>query len=278
VDHRKVTVTPDDLQKLKTLLREQEERVDAMETEAELAAAERELEEKIRRLARSSPTEISTQNRDENWEKIQPRLNPLSESEAETGSTASNVVPLRKQQNTWGWLGAFAAAALALFVLYPKMQDNQNQMTVDPTQSLTKGNSGAAAFTASCDVDVRGKTNEAVQNKADGSGFEVSVGETVEILYSCNHDGYMQVWNNGHPAEEFRNLPVRAGEKTGIIQEGKLVEFPLQGGDSWVFSVVLTDSKIGSDVDLLELKDIPSKLGVSQVLWYDSIAVKGKAQ
>jgi hypothetical protein len=219
-------------------------------------------------------------NRDENWQQIQKRLTPQSREEPMTITTDALVVPLRRKQNQWAWLGALAAAALALFVLYPSLQPKPTQSTVD--SSLTKGTAAGPVAVTDCRIDVRGKTNEAVNELNYSQGFEVTIGEAVQIFYTCHHDGYLQVWNNGRPAEEYRNLPVVKDRAAGIHRssdpQGRLAEFPLQAGDSWVFSVVLTDSKIGADVNLLDLQDVPATLGTSKVLWYDTIAVKGKAQ
>lgn len=280
MDHRKITVSPDDLKKLEALLREEEARVDAM-SDDELEAAERELEERIRRSARHSTSEHSDFDRDANWKQLQERLrNPV---ERELDPLPQNVEPLRRKNNTWGWLGALAAAALALFILYPSLQPGDQSL--DPSQALTKGTGNSPAAVTDCKIDVRGRTNESVTELDYSQGFEVSVGESVQIFYNCRHDGYLQVWNNGHPAEEFRNLRVQKDQNAGVLdedagpgQQGKLAEFPLQAGDSWIFSVVLTDSKIGNEVNLLDLKEIPEALGTSKVLWYDTITVKGRAQ
>lgn len=282
MDHRKITVSPDDLKKLEALLREEEARVDAM-SDDELEAAERELEERIRRVARHPSSEHSNSDRDANWKQLQQRLSNPTERELESLPQADEI--FRRKNNAWGWLGALAAAALALFILYPSLQPNSTDQALDPSQALTKGTGNSPAAITDCKIDVRGRTNESVTELDLSQGFEVSVGEAVQIFYNCRHDGYLQVWNNGHPAEEFRNLPVQKDQTAGIPdddagpgQQGKLAEFPLQAGDSWIFSVVLTDSKIGNDVNLLDLKDVPDALGTSKVLWYDTISVKGRAQ
>lgn len=284
MDHRKISINPGDLQKLKDLLQEEEERIDAMSDE-ELAEAERQLEQKIRKLARNSPSEAAPRHRDETWQEIQKRMQKQEQrsTPADESLESRGVIPLRRKQNPWGWVGALAAAALALFILYPSLQPNPPQGTMDPSQTLTKGSGTGIALSTDCAIDIRGKTNESVKELDYSQGFEVTIGEAVQIFYRCRQDGYLQVWNSGRPAEEFRNIQVVKDQTAGVPEDPTLgnaavAEFPLQEGDSWILTFVLTDSKIGNDVDLLEYREIPEQMGKSKVLWFETIAVKGKAQ
>jgi hypothetical protein len=174
-------------------------------------------------------------------------------------------------------MGAIAAAALALLVLYPKLTPTGEKVPGDLGQMQTKGTGGGGSYASFCDVDLRGATPTSVEELANGMGYFAKPGETFEISLLCDADGYVQLWNAGSPATEFRNILVKRNERTAITQgEGKAVNFKMQGTAEVNYGVALTDKPIDNSVNLLESSIPATNLGGGSVLWSDNILVKGK--
>lgn len=282
MDHRKVSLDPEDLKKLKILLKEEEARVDAL-SDNDLKADEEALEGRIRDFARGpseGPSESDSIHG--NWQKIQERMaaaSPASPATPEDDKEGRVIaLPSKKKALPWTTVAAVAAAALALLVLYPKLAPTGGMK--DPTdlgQMQTKGTGTGVASLSFCDVDLRGRTSNAIEETGNGMGFFAKPGESFEISLLCDADGYVQLWSADAPATEFRNIYVKRNNRTAIThQEGRPVSFNLQGRSQVDYGVALTDKPIDNDVDLLDVSLPIMSLGRSSVLWSDHILVKGK--
>lgn len=282
MDHRKVSLDPEDLKKLKALLKEEEARVEAL-SENDLKADEEALEGRIRDFARGhSAGNTATDTINTNWQKIQQRMaaaetvaekiSPLQEKEGRV-----LVFQPKKKSLPWTTMGAIAAAALALLVLYPKLSPTGGKDPNDLGGMQTKGTGTGGSYARFCDVDLRGQSPTAVEELGNGLGYFAKPGESFEISLLCDADGYVQLWTAGAPATEFRNIQVKRNERTAITQqEGKSVSFNLQGRPEINYGVALTDKPIGNDVNLLDSSIPATSLGKSSVMWSDNILVKGK--
>ena len=95
MDHKKISLSPDDLKKLQALLKKEEDIVDAMSDE-ELEAAEKALEKRIQNLPQMSGGSSSQDKEaiDAGWQKLQTQLNPPPRVDNATPEN-DNIVPLR---------------------------------------------------------------------------------------------------------------------------------------------------------------------------------------
>ncbi|MBC7531990.1 MAG: hypothetical protein H7318_10460 [Oligoflexus sp.] len=281
MDHRKVSLDPEDLKKLMALLQEEEARVDAL-SDSDLKADEEALEGRIRDFARGhSEGNTATDSINTNWQKIQPRMAAEipSEQSSPKEEKEGRVIAFQPKKKTFPWttMGAVAAAALALLVLYPKLAPTGGNDPGDLSQMQTKGANSGGSYASFCDVDLRGQSKTSVEELGNGMGYFAKPGESFEISLLCDADGYVQLWTAGAPATEFRNIKVQRNERIAITQsEGKAVSFNLQGRPEMNYGVALTDKPIDNDVNLLESSIPATSLGKGSVLWSDNILVKGK--
>jgi hypothetical protein len=276
VDHRKITLDPEDLKKLKALLKEEEARVEAL-ADNELSADEEALEGRIRDFARgNSEGNSSTDSINTNWEKIQSRMNGTTTSKS---SDAPNVVSFdskKKKAMPWATIGGLAAAALALLVLYPKLSPRNDPS--DLGQMQTKGSgTGEIGHSSYCDVDVVGPQANSVDEAANGLGYFIRSNERFTISLNCDAPGFVQIWSRGSPLPEIRNIKVERNVRTAVTKEdGNPVEFSLHDRKEANFSAALTTVPLSPGFDLLEASVPTGLLGEAKVLWSDSILVKGK--
>lgn len=283
MDHRKVSLDPEDLKKLMALLKEEEARVDAL-SESDLKADEEALEGRIRDFARGhSEGNTATDSINTNWQKIQQRMaaeTPSQQSspkEEKEGHGRVIAFQPKKKILPWTTMLAVAAAALALLVLYPKLAPTDGNDPGDLNQMQIKGMNNGGSYASFCDVDLRGQSPTSVEELGNGMGYFVKPGENFEISLLCDADGFVQLWTAGAPATEFRNIQVRRNERIAITQgEGKAISFNLQGRPEMNYGVALTDKPIDNDVNLLESSIPATSLGKGSVLWSDHILVKGK--
>ncbi len=263
MDHRKIVLDPEDLKKLEALLKAEENAVDQM-SDAELEAAEKALEQRIRNLAKNSP--IATADADKNWEKIQTKM--------DAAVPVSNVISLEAKRKSFAWpaLGMLAVAALALIVITPKLRQNQ-QNPSDLSQLQTKGLEGSGEMTNFCDVEIRGRNGETIPAAGNGQDFIISPKEGFQISFKCDADGFLQVWSNGPSAIEFRNIPVEREKRTG--RELRIVLGP-NAAES--VGLALTKEQIPEDVDLLHTPIPAQRFDSITPAWADSISVKGRGE
>lgn len=277
MDHRKITLDPEDLKKLKALLKEEEARVDAL-AETELSSDEKALEGRIRDFARgNSEGDSSTDSINTNWEKIQSRMNGTTPSKSGDGHNVVSLAAKKKKALPWGTIGGLAAAALALLVLYPKLSPNPGQDPTDLGQMQTKGTGTEAAASNFCDVDVVGPNANSVDEVANGLGYFIRSNERFTISLNCDAAGFIQIWSPGSPLPEVRNIKVERNVRTAVTKEdGSPVEFSLHDRKEAKFSAALTLAPLSPGFNLLEAAVPATVLGESKVLWSDSILVKGK--
>lgn len=247
------------MDRLKSLMREEELRFDAANpSDAELEEMEHALQQKLKSLA-GARSEVLTQ--------------PVPE-QIDRGET-HKVVPLRKKPLKWGnWALALAAAALALFVVVPALQNPES----DPNDSLMVSKGNSSSLSARCEISILQTADGSgtILPSADGMGYEGPAGTAFQVTVRCDRPGFLNVWIEGSGKFSFRNLPVTAGETRGILHDGKLASFVLQSQSPWVISGLLSDREITSEAALpgseTEAKNI---LGSASLLWFDRIAVKG---
>ncbi len=286
MDQRKIKLDPNDLKKLKALLKEEEARVDAL-SEAGLRADELALEGRIRDFARGhSVGDPSTDTINMNWEEIRQRMDATSPTAKD--EQLGRLVPFqaKKRPLPWTTVGGIAVAAVALLVFYPLLRKTPH-VPVDYAQQ-TKGLENTAAHANAsasfCDVNVTGKAPESVEESANGQSYIVTPSENFDISVLCDTAGFIQLWSLTPPATEFRNVPVLRNVRTSITQED--LAFKLKAKAQVSYRIALTNIGIGTDINLFEIKDRDSALepepafdhtiGSAHVLWSDSINVKGK--
>ncbi len=279
MDHKKISLNPEDLKKLQALLRKEEDAVDAM-SDAEVLAAEKALERRIKKLPQLNDGSKSNDDEliDSGWQKLQKQLNPSTREELNK-SDKGNVVAFtpKKKSAPWATVGILAAAALALLVFYPVLRPGPSDGPTDFNQQ-TKGidANGQPVYSAFCDVDVRGPNPDSVAEAGAGQGYEVDAQTAFIISVSCDKGGYLQVWTKGSPAEEVRDASIPANIRTVVIEDGKNAEFTLGGAGSIRFDLALTDKAIKSGANLFEISESPTRIGDADVLWSDSFVVREK--
>lgn len=280
MDHKKITLSPDDLKKLQALLAKAEVSVDAMSDE-ELEAEEKALEARIRKLPQlqGESSADDKERLDASWQKLQKQLNPSTREELSQIEN-DNVVPFARPKKTlpWATMGMLAAAALALLVFYPILHKNQATEPGDLSQLQTKGvgDEGQHSYTAFCDVDVRGPAADNVEEAGAGQGYEVDANARFSISVSCDKAGYIQVWSQSSPAAEVRNSKVEANLRSFVVEDGKPAEFTLSGASNITLEMALTDKEVLGSVDLLEVPLPAEHIGDANVTWTDSVVFREK--
>ncbi|MES2746299.1 MAG: hypothetical protein V4655_12785 [Bdellovibrionota bacterium] len=289
MDHKKITLNPEDLKKLQALLRKEEEAVDAL-SDAEVLAAEKALEQRIKNLPQMK--DGSQSNDDElihsSWQKLQKQLNPSTRAELNQ-TEKGNVLAFtpKKKSAPWATVGVLAAAALALLVFYPALRQGPSN---DPTDfgQQTKGmdNHGLPNYSSGCDVDLRarmvtpGDEDKAVDDDKlvaeDGGNFEVDPKATFYFTVKCRDAGYVHVWTKNPPGEEVRDSSVPREVLTPVIENNVRADFTFEGAKSIQFVMALTDQPVTNGPILFDTPDSPTKIGNAKVLWIDSFVVREK--
>lgn len=258
VSDKKFTLEAEHLERLRALMREEEARVDAIGAdERALEAMEQELQKSLQKLAATQPpTEQREAETGRHWPAIEAKFRD------------SQIVPLRPKRSWGPWLGALAAAALALFVVLPRLE--QEEPAYDP-QFVVKG-SGLAG-SADCEL----KLIEApdVKESADGMGYEGPDQASFQLAVRCNQKGFFHMHGAGPEPHIIRNLPLEAGQTLGIIREGQIATFVLRGGSPWVFSSSLSAEPLAAAAELPQTELEAETHGL---LWFDRITVKETEQ
>ncbi len=277
MDHKKIGLSPEDLKKLKALLKEEEANVDVM-SDDELLEAEKALEKSIHKLSGKGSTKDPKVDEamDHTWQRIQKSMNPSG-----TGNNqdeASKVIEFRKARKAMPWttISVLAMAALALLVLYPSLQKSQSEMG-DPAQMGTKGaGDGTHAWQADCDIDVLGIDEVAVEEAGIGNGYEVENGKDFRISVKCSKAGFVQVWSQTPQGEEVRNSAIEANQRAFIIEDGKVSVFNLAKKADMTLEIAVTEKEIKPEINLFEIGSLPTSFGDVKVLWTDSVKFREK--
>ncbi len=284
MNDKKFTIKDEDMARLKSLLLEEEKRLDAANiSDAELEMLERDVQQKLKRIAgaKSGRSTLSPdqEDRQRQWKAIERRVHPIEADEQKDLQTPSNVMPLHKKpssKNWMTWAGAMAAAALALFVIIPALQKPQQVASDDELLMVSKGNS--SSLPARCEISLLQtvKGGGTIVPSVDGMGYEGPTGTAFQLSVRCDRSGFLNVSIEGPQPLSLRNIPVTAGDAKGILHEGKLASFVLQYQSPWVISGLLSEREISSETALPRTEsEAEIILGKSPVLWFDSIAVKG---
>ena len=280
MDHKKISLNPDDLKKLQALLKKEENAVDAM-TDEDLELAEKNLEKRIKDLAgfAAGLPSKDADRIDASWQKLQKHLNPMMRADLED-LEKDHLISLQKPRRGLPWvtIGALAAAALALLVLYPVLRQDSLHQPGDLGQMQTKGGhgSGESMYSAFCELDYRGPSADSVEEAGQGLGHDVDAQVSFKISVSCDQAGYIQVWSQTAPALEVRDSKVLANVRSFVIEEGKATEFSLSGKPEMLLEIALTDRPLTTETNLFEVKPPVSSLGEAKVLWADSLAFREK--
>ncbi len=276
MDHRKVGLGPEDLKKLKALLKEEESKVDAM-SEADLAEAERALEATLKKLPGMKTNDPKVDAAmDQTWQRIQKSLNP--ESKVQGTTEEGKVVDFRKARKSMPWttVSVFAMAALALLVLYPALQKNELSPG-DPAQMQTKGpGEESLAYASDCDIDFLGRDETSIEEAGVGQGYEVDSGADFRIAVKCSTPGYIQLWTKSPQGEELRDFKVEANVRAFVMEEGEISKFNLNNKAEMTLEIALTETEIKTEPNLLDTVQYPKVIGDSRVLWSDSVKFREK--
>lgn len=276
VNDKKIKIKAEDMERLQSLLREEEARFDAINpSDAELEEMEKELQQKLKRMAAGHSGEMAQSS----WaakEKL-PQFEASSAFSPDQNDLEKpyNVVPLRKKPLKWAtWGGALAAAALALFVVVPALEKPQP----DANDSLMVSKGSSSSLSARCEITVlqTGDGNGNITPAEDGMGYQGPAGTAFQLNVRCDRPGFLSVQIDGPVPLSLRNLPLVPGESKGILHEGKLATFVLQYQSAWVISGLLSDREISSEAALPRSEsEAQSVIGSASLLWFDRIAVKG---
>ncbi|MBC7659741.1 MAG: hypothetical protein H7249_08535 [Chitinophagaceae bacterium] len=288
MDHKKIDLDPEDIKKLRALLKAEEDKVDEL-SDAELAQAEEALSRAVRKLTSDTAQDSAKildareiEAIDASWQKIQKQLNPVGRADGLDGKNNENLVTLasraKKKSFPWATLGMLAIAALALLVVYPKIQHSDSDVAIDPANMQTKGAAETFHYATFCDVEVEGPTADSVEKTGDGKAYNARSHDQLHINLLCDQSGFIQLWSTGGPAAEYRDIPVTRNVRTAITDERGAVNFSLRGAKDMHLGVALTENKIDQDVNLFEA-EIPARtLGSSKVLWSDSVDIRGRTR
>lgn len=260
---KKITIKPDDMERLRELMRQEEAKLDAANpSDAELSQWENRLEDNLRKLAQKTPETLPshTEEMDRNWAALQEKLKKAPKAVEEPQKPA-DVLPLKRpsKNKMLPFLGGVAAAALVFMMLRPQVSDDS--LTMNEQNVQIKGTAGQVAA-ADCELDVTSLDGSTVVPAADGMGFIGNSGAEVEISFRCSSSGFMRAEVQG-PESVTLNTKVTDGERQRILREGQIARFPLQSGKPWSISLVLTDKELSKDTVVPQ----------DQILWQDTITV-----
>lgn len=260
---KKITIKPGDMERLRELMRQEEEKLDAANpSDAELSQWESRLEDSVRTLAEKTPESLPPlkDEMDRNWAALQQKLKQAPQAAPELQKPAT-ILPLNRpsKNKMLPFLGLAAAAALVLIMVRPQSVDEK--LTMNEQKVQIKGVSGQTA-TADCELDVASIDGSSVTPAADGMGFVGAAGTEVEISVRCNSSGFMRTELQG-PESQTLITPVSSGERQKILRDGQIARIELQSGKPWSISLVLTNKEFSKDEAVPE----------DHILWQDKISV-----
>jgi hypothetical protein len=263
VADKKITIKPSDMERLRELMRQEEAKLDAANpSEDELSEWEDRLEDSVRKLAQKTPGTLPshTDEMNRNWAAIQDKMSKSAPAVQDAPKPA-DVLPLKRpnKNKMLPFFGLVAAAALVFIVVSPQSSDET--LTMNDQNVQTKGTAGQAAV-ADCELDVAAWDGSNVVPSANGLGFVGNAGAEVEISVRCSSSGFMRVEAKG-PESLTLNSAVTNGERQRILRGGQIARFPLQSGQPWSISLVLTGKELSKDAVAPQ----------DQILWQDTITV-----
>jgi len=279
VADKKITIKSDDMNRLRELMRQEEEKLDkANPSDAELTEWEDRLEDSVRQLAKKVPTPLVPHDDEmaRNWKRIQSLMNSdLGKTTGETPSTKSaDIIPLHKKRGkALPWLGLLAAAALVMIIVRPGADDRS--ATMDEAQVRFKGNTQGQKQ-ADCEVDATAVGGQIISPTDDGQGFQGPEKADVQVTVRCKSSGFLQVVVQGPQAETLRNIPVEAGQRQGILRLGKIASFSLQRANPWVMTLVLSDQAFTEDQAVPQSETEVDGPNQSLILWLDRILMRAQ--
>ncbi|WP_141731443.1 hypothetical protein [Oligoflexus tunisiensis] len=258
---KKITIKPGDMERLRELMRQEEEKLDAANpSDAELSEWEDRLEDSVRKLARKAPETLPSHSEemDRNWAALQEKLKQTPKAAPEPQKPA-DVLPLnRPRKNKMLPFIGVAAAAAMIFVMVRPQGEN---LTMNEKNVQIKGTAGEAAA-ADCELDATAGDGSTVTPAANGLGFVGDAGADVEVSFRCSSSGFMRADIQG-PETLTLITPVTNGERQRILRDGQIARFSLQSGKPWSISLVLTDKELSKDTVVPQ----------DQILWQDTITL-----
>ncbi|HET9240535.1 MAG TPA: hypothetical protein VFO10_24945 [Oligoflexus sp.] len=260
---KKITIKPSDMERLRELMRQEEAKLDAANpSDTELNEWEDRLEDSVRKLAQKTPGSLPTHTDEmnRNWSALQDKISKAAPVVQDTPKPA-DVLPLKRpnKNKMLPFLGLAAAAALVFIMVRPQSSDDA--LTMNEQNVQIKGTAGQTAA-ADCELDVAALDGSSVVPTANGLGFVGNVGADVEISVRCSSSGFMRVEAKGSESLTL-NTAVTNGERQRILREGQIARFPLQSGQPWSISLVLTGKELSKDAVVPQ----------DQILWQDTITV-----
>lgn len=280
MDHKKIPLGPDDIKKLKALLKEQEKLVDAM-SDDELAQAERDVELRIKKLPQMSTktSRESEQDVDEAWKRLEQRMN--AQNQNAKVETPLNVIPLQQKKKSlpWATLSVLAAAALALLIFYPSLRQNQRTEPGDLSQMQTKGNEGRVS--GDCEIEFVGAGEPISEGAFAGQGYLADARGSFPLKVFCQESGYLQVVNANDPQSAILNAKIEKAQAALPHRGDDVASFGLSGQATASILLVLTDSPVTSIDEVVNAmsmnsKEAPKTVGAAKILWSDRVILQEK--
>lgn len=269
---RKITLDPKDVESLRLLVKKEEARFDEADpSDEELELMERALEARLRKLAaKQSENPPASREIEQNWQAIQEKMQQTNRR-GDTREEEARVLPFKEQRvQALVWMGAFAAAALTLLVVVPRLhQENEAGLP----QFVEKGST--PAFAADCELDARAKDGSVeVSISDDRMGFLGPAGTTVQLSIRCSHEGFLQVSVGGQAG--IRNLAITSGITQDVTQAETAFQPVIRENAPLVLSFVLTEQALPEQAALPTSEAEAERLQSSKVLWFDTVELKGK--
>ncbi len=275
---KKFTLEPEHMERLRALMREEEATFDAKApTDAELDQMERSLQTSLKKLAKNAQSEsFSQQNGTQasdamtmHWQGIEAKINASRSADGKVVSIQSKSKN-QSMKSSRAWLGALAAAAVAMFVLLPQLQ--KSNVEQDPA-FVTKGSSGA--WTADCEWQILDAPT--LVPDADGLSYRGPAGTTFQVSLLCHTSGMINLQLSGVQSEEIRNLNVTADVPTPLLRNGKIASYTIPSDSELVLSGILTAGSLAGNVIIPQTESEARNLKEVSTLWFDRLIVKGTA-
>lgn len=262
-----------DKERLREILRQKEAEMDAAElSDEELTAAEIALAQKWKELsAKITPAPESAaevEQQDKTWQELKSKISQDSQGGQE-GEVSGKLIPLfRKPGFSPMWLGLLTVAALALMMILPHKSRDENSEYED---FGVKGSEESLAK-VHCEADILSLGGKAYAATPDGLGFQGKIGSQFQMAILCDKDGYLQIDALGPETKTFRNIAVKAGQKT--IVNPKSAVFTLPAIQGWNFTLLLTAETLPADLLIPQTANVGEGLGQTFVLWADTLLVR----
>jgi hypothetical protein len=279
VADKKITIKSDDMNRLRELMRQEEEKLDkANPSDAELTEWEDRLEDSVRQLAKKIPQPLAPHDDEmaRNWDRIQSRMHSdLGKTSGQNPSTRSaDIIPFNKKpRKALPWLGLLAAAALVMIMVRPGTEDQST--TMDGDQIRLKGNTQGQKQ-ADCEVDATAVGGQNISPTDDGQGFQGPEKADLQVTVRCKSSGFLQVLVQGPQAATIRNIPVEADQRQGILRDGKIASFPLQTATPWVMTLVLSEQAFSEDQAVPQSETEVDGQNKTHILWLDRILLRAQ--